>query len=396
MTLKLRAARAGVFRRAAALRAGAAELRNTSQRHLNVAAKEVSVTTTTILSPRAKIGHRPLTPTESPARPGSSNGPQSAFGGSSDEGAGVSERSTRPLVPALEHSNGGGSSLESITIVVPTSPGKASAPAAAASPAGVLRAVSSPERIAISLPGSFTRASSSKETSKQASPQADAGGGGGAAAAAAAAGAAAERRRRRRRRRPADGAAPVRAGGESDGEPGEPGGGGRLPPGQLHRERLPPAPLLERSGSAPLSGWPTAAAATSSGGAGGGAEARRRRRFRFRRPERSRGGGAAVDAAAVGDDDGVLGQRRRRADAALRRRAAHRLSAERFRRSETRPMMTDMMYDRWAARESAGRRAARCTSAATTTPAPHPPLVSLGLDLMTRSGDGRRERQGQQ
>ena len=58
-------------------------------------------------------------------------------------------------------------------------------------------------------------------------------------------------------------------------------------------------------------------------------------------------------------------------------------------------MMTDMMYDRWAARESAGRRAARCTSAATTTPAPHPPLVSLGLDLMTRSGDGRRERQGQ-
>ena len=188
VTLKLRAARAGVFRRAAALRAGAAELRNTSQRHLNVAAKEVSVTTTTILSPRAKIGHRPLTPTESPARPGSSNGPHSAFGGSSDEGsAGVSERSTRPLVPALEHSNGGGSSLESISIVVPTSPGKASAPAAAASPAGVLRAVSSPERIAISLPGSFTRASSAKETSKQASPQADAGGGGGGAARAAAA-----------------------------------------------------------------------------------------------------------------------------------------------------------------------------------------------------------------
>ena len=59
-------------------------------------------------------------------------------------------------------------------------------------------------------------------------------------------------------------------------------------------------------------------------------------------------------------------------------------------------MMTDMMYDRWAARESAGRRAARCTSAAATTPRPpFTPLVSLGLDLMTRSGDGRRERQGQ-
>ena len=206
MTLKLRAARAGVFRRAAALRAGAAELRSTSQRHLNVAAKEVSVTTTTILSPRAKIGHRPLTPTESPARPGSSNGPHSAFGGSSDEGsAGVSERSTRPLVPALEHSNGGGSSLESISIVVPTSPGKASAPAAA-SPAGVLRAVSSPERIAISLPGSFTRASSSKETSKQASPQADAGGGGAVVAPRC-------RRRRRRcsRRRVAPPSAPLPA-----------------------------------------------------------------------------------------------------------------------------------------------------------------------------------------
>ena len=44
--------------------------------------------------------------------------------------------------------------------------------------------------------------------------------------------------------------------------PVSPGAGVSLP-GSFTRERLPPAPLLERSGSAPLSGWVAVGVASS-------------------------------------------------------------------------------------------------------------------------------------